>query len=158
MENSQRPSLHEVNNWWVCKALSPPATSLSRHSLLHLNWDWRELTRVVEVGIWDLEQPGLIEMRSQLVAQLMPYSLAHSAYFNFSQKKYSIYHQCHPHRHDQLPPPPPVQQFAQTGKAVARKQRWSFPQPCSLFSSHSPLSLPIFSMMTGQPKDQERGN
>ena len=55
IENSQRPWLHELNNWWGCKPLIPHATSLPHHFLLHLNQVWWEITRVVEVGIWDLE-------------------------------------------------------------------------------------------------------
>ena len=60
-----------------------------------------------------------------------------------------IHHNCHHRHHDH--------QFAQSVKAFARKQRWSFPQPCSLFSSHSPLSLPNLLVMTQQPEDQGRG-
>ena len=51
MENFQRPWLHALNNWWGCKPLIPPATSLPRHSLLHLNQAWWELTRAVEVRV-----------------------------------------------------------------------------------------------------------
>ena len=43
-------------------------------------------------------------------------------------------------------------------QSFARKQRWCSSQRCSLFSSHSPLSLPIFPLLTGQPEDQGRGN
>ena len=36
--------------------------------------------------------------------------------------------------------------------------KWRFPKPWSLFSYHSPLSLPIFSFMTRRPEDQGRAN
>ena len=64
------------------------------------------------------------------------------------------HHHNHQHHRDQFPPPPPVQQFAQSEKAVVHeilflfraslkavvwKQRWFWPQPCFVFSSHSPL-------------------
>ena len=39
----------------------------------------------------------------------------------------------------------------------SRKQRWFWPQPCSVFFSHSPLYLAISSLMTGQPEDQGKG-
>ena len=38
-----------------------------------------------------------------------------------------------------------------------RKQRWFWPQACSVFFSHSPLSLAISSLMTRQPEDQGKG-
>ena len=46
----------------------------------------------------------------------------------------------HKHDHDQFPPPPPHVQVDRW------KQKWCFPQPCSVFSS--PLCLAISSLMT----------
>ena len=51
-------------------------------------------------------------------------------------------------------PPPPVQWFAQSLKAIFRwKQRWCYPQPCSAFSSLAPLCTPT-SLMTRQQEGQ----
>ena len=65
---------------------------------------------------------------------------------------------CHYHHHHQFAPPP-VQAFARSVlKVVATKQRWFCSQLWSLFSSHPPLSLPISSLLTGQPEVQGRAN